>query len=90
MIVSELALSEGYSASESREIASKSFEIFFEARNEVVLFEGVKESLENLKSNYSLGVITNGNADLKKIGNVRYFWNLIKFHWKNEVYVQKH
>ena len=68
MIVSELAMRAGYDASESKEIASKSFEIFFEARNEVVLFEGVKESLENLKSNYSLGVITNGNADLKKIG----------------------
>ena len=50
MIVSELAMKAGYDASESKEIASKSFEIFFEARNEVVLFEGVKESLENLKS----------------------------------------
>ena len=33
--------------------------------NDVKLFDGVRETLESLSNKYSLGVITNGNADLK-------------------------
>jgi HAD superfamily hydrolase (TIGR01549 family) len=69
----ELGLLAGYSQKEAHLMAEKSFEIFFEARNEVDLYEGVEETLENLKKEYSLGVITNGNADLKKIGIDHYF-----------------
>ena len=69
----ELGLLAGYSEKEAKEMASSSFEIFFNERNNVVLFEGVEHSLDSLKKQYSLGVITNGNADLKKIGIDHYF-----------------
>ena len=69
----ELGLLAGYSESEAKQIASSSFEIFFNERNNVVLFEGVEDCLNDLKEQYSLGVITNGNADLKKIGIDHYF-----------------
>lgn len=69
----ELGLLAGYSKSEAKKMASSSFEIFFNERNNVVLFEGVEDCLNDLKEQYSLGVITNGNADLKKIGIDHYF-----------------
>ena len=68
LIFAELGLRAGYGNKESAEIASKSFEIFFEERNNVTLYKGVKETLERLNKRFSLGVITNGNADLEKIG----------------------
>ena len=69
----ELSLLAGYSNKEAEIIAKSSFEIFFNARNDVELYAGVEETLTSLKKNYSLGVITNGNADLKKIGIDHYF-----------------
>jgi len=69
----ELGLLAGYSREDAETMAIESFKIFFTARNEVKLYEGVKETLEELKKEYSLGVITNGNADLEKIGIDHYF-----------------
>jgi len=69
----ELGLLAGYSREDAETMAIKSFKIFFTARNEVKLYEGVEETLEELKKEYSLGVITNGNADLEKIGIDHYF-----------------
>ena len=64
----EVGLLAGYNKEESDNLSKNAFNIFIEARNDVKLFEGVQETLESLNQNYSLGVITNGNADLKKIG----------------------
>ena len=64
----EIGLLAGYNKEESDMLSKNAFNIFIEARNNVKLFEGVEETLESLNQNYSLGVITNGNADLKKIG----------------------
>ena len=64
----EVGLLAGYNKEESDKLSKNAFNIFIEARNDVKLFEGVQETLESLNQNYSLGVITNGNADLKKIG----------------------
>jgi putative hydrolase of the HAD superfamily len=44
------------------------FDVFWEARNAVALFEGVSATLEQLKSTYKVGAITNGNADVRHIG----------------------
>ncbi len=49
------------------------FDIFWSARNEVTFYEGVLDMLENLSKKYSLGVITNGNADVNKIGIGHFF-----------------
>ena len=53
---------------ESENMAEEAFEIYFKGRNAVTFYEGVIETLELLKNDYSLGVVTNGNADLKVIG----------------------
>tara|TARA_B100000927_G_C16371495_1_gene431660 strand:+ start:229 stop:936 length:708 start_codon:yes stop_codon:yes gene_type:complete len=55
------------------EIVDKAFEIFIAKRHEIKLFDGVKESLYNLSKKYTLGVLTNGNADVYKFDIGKYF-----------------
>jgi len=64
----ELNIRAGYGKEESENMAEEAFEIYFKGRNTVTFYEGVIETLELLKNDYSLGVVTNGNADLKVIG----------------------
>ena len=64
----ELNIRAGYGNEESENMAEEAFEIYFKGRNAVTFYEGVIETLELLKSDYSLGVVTNGNADLQVIG----------------------
>lgn len=44
------------------------FEVFYAARNEVVLFAEVLPVLERLTERYTLGALSNGNADLRLVG----------------------
>ena len=55
------------------EIVDKAFNIFITRRHEIELFDGVKESLENLSKKYILGVLTNGNADVYRFDIGKYF-----------------
>lgn len=59
----------GYSVA----LAEQAFEVFYKARSEVVLYDGVVDMLGTLKQRYKLAAITNGNADLEQIGIARYF-----------------
>ena len=52
----ETAIMAGYSEMESHEMSQKAFQIFINARNDVKLFDGVRETLESLCNKYSLGV----------------------------------
>ncbi|MBA3981867.1 MAG: HAD family hydrolase [Alcanivorax sp.] len=60
--------SAGYCAEEAGRLAAEAFEVFHEARNEVVFFPGALDILETLADSYMLGALTNGNADLARIG----------------------
>ena len=44
------------------------FEVFEEARNDVTLFPEAEPTLEKLKARYALIAVTNGNANLERIG----------------------
>ena len=61
--IRELGIRSGYSMDESETMAVESFKIFFLGRNRVTLYDGVEKCLAKLKEKYSLGVITNGNAN---------------------------
>jgi len=63
----------GYSVPEARTHAKAAFGKFFEARQQVILFDGVLGVLDTLAAGYRLGALTNGNADVKRIGLDRYF-----------------
>jgi HAD superfamily hydrolase (TIGR01549 family) len=54
-------------------MAEEAFEVFFRARNEVVLYDDVRPALDRLIRDYRLFAISNGNADLAVIGLAQYF-----------------
>tara|TARA_B110000014_G_C20126546_1_gene600714 strand:- start:7112 stop:7813 length:702 start_codon:yes stop_codon:yes gene_type:complete len=71
--ITELAIRAGYSSVEASKIGKEAFEVFFEARNNVTFYDDVLKVLESLNKKYILGGLTNGNADIKKIGLDRFF-----------------
>ncbi|WOF80959.1 HAD family hydrolase [Stutzerimonas kunmingensis] len=63
----------GYPADEADALAEQAFQVFLDARHEVQIFPDVQPTLEFLANHYSLGVITNGNADVRRLGLADYF-----------------
>ena len=57
-----------YRAGEDPLLAEPAFDVFFAARQDVQLFEEVPEALRVLSGRYALVSLSNGNADLKRIG----------------------
>ena len=55
------------------ELVDKAFEIFILKRHEVEFYDGVEESIEQLSQKYSLGILTNGNADIFKFKIGKFF-----------------
>lgn len=54
-------------------IVEEAFDVFWRARNDVRVHEEGLEALESLSTQYRVGAITNGNADVDHIGIGRYF-----------------
>jgi putative hydrolase of the HAD superfamily len=50
------------------EVAQRAFEVFFAARNDLDLFPDVRPALERLRARFPLATLSNGNADLERIG----------------------
>jgi putative hydrolase of the HAD superfamily len=63
----------GSSEEEATRLAAEAFAVFIDARHDVQLFEAVENVLEILQRDYCLGVITNGNADVRRLGISRFF-----------------
>jgi putative hydrolase of the HAD superfamily len=59
-----VALGAGYPGS----VGEECFEVFFAARNEVQLYDDVLPALDALGRRYALATLSNGNADLARIG----------------------
>jgi hypothetical protein len=57
-----------YRAGENPLLAEPAFDVFFDARNRVTLFEDALLALEFLSSRFPLVAVSNGNADIKRIG----------------------
>lgn len=58
----------GYPEAEAEPLAQKSFEVFLHARHQIEVFPEVLPALEQLGQRYTLGVVTNGNADVRRLG----------------------
>lgn len=58
----------GYGETEARHLAQQALEEFLHHRNAVVFFPGARELLEALAGRYRLAALSNGNADLARIG----------------------
>ncbi|MCU7236739.1 HAD family hydrolase [Pseudomonas peradeniyensis] len=63
----------GYSEKHAQELANEGFEVFLHARHQVEVFPEVQPVLEILRHHYTLGVVTNGNADVRRLGLADYF-----------------
>ena len=63
----------GYGLNQAQELAEGGFQVFLAARHKVTFFDGVHSTLERLAQHYTLGVITNGNADVARLGLADYF-----------------
>lgn len=50
------------------EVADKGFDVFYNARQQVNFYDDVFPALERLSLKYRLGAITNGNANVEKVG----------------------
>lgn len=61
-------LQTGYARESAEEAAQGAFEVFFHERNTVELFPGVQETLDQLRRDFELYAISNGNADIQRVG----------------------
>lgn len=58
----------GIAANYGDELVDDAMQVFDAARNDVTIFPEVRPALSELRKKYVLVAVTNGNADLKKIG----------------------
>jgi len=58
----------GYAGAELERLTSAAFEQFLQARNRVELFPHCRPMLEQLSRRFTLGALSNGNADIARIG----------------------
>ncbi len=61
----QLAREAGY---DSKTVSEAGFEVFYEARQQVSFYDDVLPCLQRLQSRYRLGAISNGNANVDKVG----------------------
>jgi putative hydrolase of the HAD superfamily len=61
----QLAREAGY---DSKAVSEAGFEVFYEARQQVSFYDDVLPCLQRLQSRYRLGAISNGNANVDKVG----------------------
>jgi FMN hydrolase / 5-amino-6-(5-phospho-D-ribitylamino)uracil phosphatase len=62
-----------YRAGENPLLAEQAFDIFFAERQRVTLFDDARPSLEFLSARFPLVSLSNGNADLQRVGLGSYF-----------------
>ena len=63
----------GLSLTAAEPIANEAFRHFLDARHDVVLFDDAHDVLEDLSARYTLGALSNGNADVTRLQIGRFF-----------------
>ncbi len=63
----------GRNADESRRLAAEAFQLFLAERHKVSFFDDALDVLERLALRHTLGALTNGNADIARLGLDRFF-----------------
>jgi len=67
-------------AGEDRALAAPAYEVFFAARQQVTLFDDALETLDFLAERFPLAALTNGNADVHKVGLGAFFRCAVSAH----------
>ena len=68
-VLESIANEHGWEAS----IAGNIYQAFYEARQNVLVYDDAIELLNHLKKDFQLAVISNGNVDVKQVGIDHYF-----------------
>jgi putative hydrolase of the HAD superfamily len=63
----------GLDSKSARQLSEQAFEVFLAARHQIELYEHAEECLQVLAADYTLGALTNGNADVFKLAIGRHF-----------------
>ena len=63
----------GLSSTEASAKAREAFAVFIRWRNTITFYDGAQDTLNTLSHRYQLAALTNGNADVQKIGLDSYF-----------------
>ncbi|GIS70250.1 MAG: hypothetical protein CM1200mP9_10710 [Gammaproteobacteria bacterium] len=63
----------GLSQTEADTKAREAFDVFIQWRNTITFYDGAQDTLNALSQRYQLAALTNGNADIQKLGLGRYF-----------------
>ncbi len=61
-------------------LAEPAFEVFYDARQRVELFEGALECLAFLSARFPVVAVTNGNADIHRVGIGAHFQTALSAH----------
>ena len=72
-VLYECMLASGLASKDAVNAASRAFDVFFVGRNEVVFYDGALEVLADLSQRYRLFALTNGNANIDRVGIGNYF-----------------
>lgn len=72
-VIEESMRRSGVPLRESGQLSRDAMEVFLLARNQIDLFEGALDTIQELSSSFVLGVLTNGNADVRRLGLGDYF-----------------
>lgn len=73
----ELSRELGYNPEQEQQFIQDAFELYARERNKVSLYDDVIPTLQTLKPRYRLGAVSNGNADIYRIG----LGQLFDFSW---------
>lgn len=66
-------LESGFSTGRAQEFAEAAFDVFFVSRNDVCFFDDALTVLSDLSQEYRLFALTNGNADIHRVGIGQFF-----------------
>lgn len=72
-VLREAAMHCGCPEAEAERLATEAFGEFLRVRHEIAYYEGALATLAVLAERYTLGALTNGNADFTRLGLERYF-----------------
>lgn len=67
-LLSRTMTDSGLKEDRAQQLAAAAMAVFLQARNQVTFYPGTFAALDELASDYILCALTNGNADIKKLG----------------------
>ena len=72
-IIERAMLLSGIGKTDAAHLSNEAMEVFLAARNEIEFHEGAMEAIIELSDRFVLGALTNGNADIDRLGLRPYF-----------------